>query len=208
MLVTFIRYTFKKKSVPKKKLPQNELGAYLGRKNISDKEIYAKTDIIPSELSKLKSGSITRLAAKKLYQISLAVGDDIQETIKETILKVMPEIATVSVDKKNVSSYNSSTLTELGELLFSMEVIENTKEIISLKTKIKLNRLRDLTSKENFILQAFELVLIEHATKKESGILFKILFKNVKLNPPEVQEKRHEEQRRRNSKIKKSKDNQ
>ncbi|WP_134091333.1 hypothetical protein [Olivibacter sp. XZL3] len=185
--------------------PSNELGAYLMSKDISDIVIYSKTNIAPSDLSKLKSGRTKRLAAIKLYLISLAVGDSISDTIKA----VYPDLDLIPSDEqKRYYSDITKNRTELGKYLANYERVENTKEDISTKTGIEVVRLKYLTEntddhslqkKRNPVLQAFELILIEKALEKERGEIFKHLFKDVKINTAELQEKLLEEERRKNA---------
>ena len=164
----------------KEKLPENNLGTYLTQLEIPNIEIYAKTGIPTVELSKLRSGRITRLSAKKLYFISLAAGKDIGDTLKE----VFPTLAIA--DTKPVKS-NSKKYTEIGNYLNSIE--RDTIEAISRKTSITVSRLRDLKTKSNVIALAEELYSIELATNKNPGDLYKMMFANVRLNSKDEQAK-------------------
>lgn len=162
----------------KEKLPENNLGTYLTRLEISNIEIYSKTGIPTVELSKLRSGRISRLSAKKLYLISLAIGKD----IGYTLIEVFPNFA-VSVAKPRKT--DTKKYTEIGNYLNSIE--NDTIEVISNKTGITVSRLRDLKTKSKAIVLAEELYSLEIATSRNPGDLYKMIFASLKLNTKDEQ---------------------
>ncbi|MEJ2901676.1 hypothetical protein WAE58_04545 [Pedobacter panaciterrae] len=160
--------------------PENSFGTYLTIKNISNVEIYSKTGIPVSDLSKMRNGEIKSIPAKRLYLISLISGDPIAATLEA----VYPNLLLVhEIDP--ASNKIKATTTPVGSVLFSLE--QHTFEIISYKTGIKLSRLRNLATKESAVILSHELYLIEMACNRKPGSLFDKLFKGLKLNSPTEQ---------------------
>jgi len=150
----------------------NELGPYLASFKISGAEICSKTGLSKSDLSKLSSGITSRLTADKFYLINKAVESDLEAML----LKVFPKVGLASDWKKNIKNKKQEkTSTPLGFFLLEEE---NSRAIISAKTGITIDRLRDLSNKPNSQLLAVEVYLIEMALKKVPGTIFKELFGN------------------------------
>lgn len=150
----------------------NELGPYLASFKISGAEICSKTGLSKSDLSKLSSGITSRLTADKFYLINKAVESDLEDML----LKVFPKVELVSDWKKNIKNKKQEkTSTPLGFFLLKEE---NSRAIISAKTGITIDRLRDLSNKPNSELLAVEVYLIEMALKKVPGTIFEELFGN------------------------------
>jgi len=60
-----------------------ELGLFLAKKSINKAEVSRKTGISKSRISQLSSNPSTKLSAKELYMISLAIDVDPCEVFKE-----------------------------------------------------------------------------------------------------------------------------
>lgn len=60
-----------------------KLGAYLTKKSINKAEVSRRTKISKSRLSELSTNSKTKLRAKELYLIALAIDVDPCEILKE-----------------------------------------------------------------------------------------------------------------------------
>ncbi len=109
----------------------------------------------------------------------------------EVVLKqVYPNLKLVNSDNPLSNKIKPST-TSIGKILFSLE--EYTFEIISHKTGIKINRLRNLATKETTILLSHQLYLIELATDRKPGTLFNKLFENINLNTESEQKRLQKE---------------
>lgn len=168
----------------KEKAPENLLGIYLTKKNISNIDIYAKTGIPTTDLSRLRSGQISSIPALKLYLISLVANESIDAIVKE----IYPNLRLIESEKRLTSITKPSKRTTLGSILDSLLVSENTIELISKRTGIKLPRLKDLARKAETVILAHELYLIELATSQDAGALFNTLYRNNTLNSPEDQD--------------------
>lgn len=173
----------------KEKAPQNSLSIYLTNRNISNIDIYAKTGIPTSELSRLRSGKISAIPANKLYLISLVSKEPIGKIV-ETIypkLKLTGKSANLQKPK--------GKFTKLGNLLISEYNEVNSLKSISLKTGIKLPRLNDLIKKDSAVILAHELYLIELAIGVKIGLYFNKLFSDLQLNDSDLEEKLKIEER-------------
>jgi len=176
-------HTFKKEqTVVKEIAPENFLGRYLTNKNLSNVEIYYKTGIPATDLSRMRNGEISAVPAHRLYLISLVTGDTMEVVLKE----VFPNLTLIHTNNP-LSSKIKETTTPIGRTLFSLE--EYTFEAISYKTGITISRLRNLATKETSIVLSHQLYLIELAANRKPGLLFNKLFENVKLNT-ETEQKR------------------
>ncbi len=60
-----------------------ELGKYLNKKSVNKAEISRRTGISPSRLSELSLHSTTKLRAKELYLIALAIDISPAEVLQE-----------------------------------------------------------------------------------------------------------------------------
>ncbi len=70
-----------------------ELGLYLAKKSINKAEVSRKTGISKSRISQLSSNPKTKLSAKELYMISLAIDADPCEVFKEIFFDVkLPKV--------------------------------------------------------------------------------------------------------------------
>lgn len=148
----------------------NELGPYLASFKISGAEICSKTGLSKSDLSKLSSGITSRLTADKFYLINKAIKADLKNMLKE----VFPKAKLVLDWKKDIANKKQEkTSTPLGFLLLKEE---NSRAIISAKTGITIDRLRNLSNKSNSELLAIELYLIEMALSKVPGTIFEEIF--------------------------------
>ena len=167
--------------------PENSLGTYLTIKGISNIEIFSKTGIPLSDLSKMRNGEIASIPAKRLYLISLVSGDSIGEVLRATY----PNLKLAHSDNPPSNKIKSTT-TPVGKVLFSLE--EHTFEIISYKTGIRISRLRNLATKDSAIIQSHQLYLVEQAANREAGSLFTELFGDLKLNSKAEQDRLQKEE--------------
>jgi len=161
------------------------LGIYLTKKNISNIDIYVKTGIPTTDLSRLRSGQISSIPALRLYLISLVAEESIGYILKD----IYPNLSLAKGYNKLAPLTKPTKRTKLGTILDSLLVSENTIELISKKTGIKLPRLKDLARKEETVILAHELYLIELATNQKIGTLFSVLYGSNILNTPEDQER-------------------
>lgn len=169
------------------KIPPNNLGIYLTKKIKLNIDIYAKTGISTVELSKLRSGLIKTLDAKKLYLILKAEELKLNDALKQ----IYPNLSLVSEVKAD------STFRNLFDFFDAVEA--NTLTKISLKTGIPLARLKNI--KNNQVNPAaHELYLIELATKTKPGTLFTILFEDLELNSPDEEARLRMLEKQRSSK--------
>lgn len=177
--------TFRKveKEILKEKAPENSLSIYLTNKNIGNIDIYAKTGIPTSELSRLRSGKISAVPANKLYLISLVS----KEPIGKIVEAIYPKLKLAG--KNTVLRKPKGKFTNLGNLLISEHYEVNSLKSISAKTGIKLPRLTDLIKKDSAIILAHELYLIELAIGVTVGSYFNKLFSELQLNDREFEEK-------------------
>lgn len=60
-----------------------ELGLYLSKKSVNRSDVARKTGISKTRLSELSNNSNTKLRADEIYLISLAIGADPCEVLKE-----------------------------------------------------------------------------------------------------------------------------
>lgn len=149
----------------------------------SGTDICAKTGLNKSELSKLSSGTITRITAAKFFSIYKAVEDEIKSDLKGMLEKAFQTITLVADWQNYVKNKKfENTSTPIG-LIFLRE--ENSRAILAAKTKITVNRLRELSNNSNAELLAVELYLFEKAFNKEHGTLFKELFEIKSFNTPD-----------------------
>lgn len=158
------------------KAPENSLGTYLTKKDIGSIEIYSQAGISKSEISKLRSGRISTISAQKLYLISLVTKEDIQIILPQ----VYPNLRLNLVDK-STEPIDKCTFTPLGVVLDFLPSENNSLVFISLRTGIKMPRLKDLIKKDSTIVLAHELYLLELATSVEPGSYFRKLYSNLKL---------------------------
>lgn len=175
----------------KEKAPENSLGIYLTNRKIGNIEIYAKTSIPTSDLSRLRSGKISSIPANKLYLISLVS----EEPIGKIAEIIYPNLKLVS--NRTSQQKSKEKFTTLGSLLISVHNEVNSLTSISLKTGIKLPRLKDLIKKESVVILAHELYLIELATEAKVGSYFERLFSGLQLNSSKMQENLKVEERNR-----------
>lgn len=187
MALSVIFHTFKKETIIVKEIaPENFLGRYLTNRNLSNVEIYCKTGIPTTDLSRMRNGEISAIPAVRLYLISLVTGDPMNVVLKE----VYANLDLLHNDNPQSNKIKVTT-TPIGKLLFSLE--EYTLETISYKTGIKLSRLRNLATKETAVALSHQLYLIELAANLEAGSLFNKLFKDIKLNTDKEQKRLQEE---------------
>lgn len=159
--------------------PENSLGPYLTRK-LKDKgqdstDISTVTGIHVETIRKMRNGTTKSLPAVESWKLALFVGDPITVYLNE----VYPKLVLQHTDKpvsKNIKDDTSPT----GRLIFSLE--NYNLDILAHKTGIKRDRLQRLTKLGIDRIETYELALIEMAADKERGELFKVLFKEVKLN--------------------------
>lgn len=139
---------------------------------LSDKDISLKTGISPSQISKLKNGTVERLTASVFYKLVVAYNSDFLKAINITFPNESFKMNAIVREKRS----------KLGELLLGFEVRENTLKDISQLTGIKETRLYDLMYR-NGAPEAYELILIEKALGKAPGELFEMYFGgNTKSN--------------------------
>lgn len=158
--------------------PDNNLGPYLVKKLKGQKEdstdIASATGIHVETVRKLRNGTTKSLPAIESYKIALFVDDPIGVYLKE----VYPDLKLKNTEKPISRNINDKT-SPTGELIFSLE--DYNLDILAHKTGIKRDRLSRLTKLGIERIETYELALIEMAADKESGELFKVLFKSVKL---------------------------
>lgn len=152
----------------------NHLKAYLdkldtlfpGKKHNS--VITSRTSIDSKELYKLKEENGIRFAADKFCEIQLAI----DQPIAEVIDNIFPNVTLPDKPPKEFKRRS-----ELGNVLFG----PYTEDEIEYKTGIPKLRLKALLEKPDVTTLASELILIELATQRKKGSLFKHLFKNVRI---------------------------
>ncbi|WP_316841982.1 hypothetical protein [Pedobacter gandavensis] len=160
----------------KKSADQNELGAYLANQSLKSTDICKITGLRAPDLSKLSSGITSRLPADTFYRIHRAINSD----IVDMLTKVFPKTKLNPDWQKRLKNKKlENTSTDLGFLLLNEE---NSRAIISAKTGITVERLRDLSNKISSELLAEELYLIELAYNKTPGEFFTKLYKDLRLN--------------------------
>lgn len=154
---------------------RNDLHQYLKSLNDNSKNvnheslITARTSIDSTELSKLKLGYTSRFAAKKFFEIHLAI----KRPIEEMIDCIYPSVTLPDKPQKEFTKKRS----ELSNILFG----SFTEEEIEYKTGIAKKRLKNILEDNEVIILTSELILIELATKRKKGSLFKQLFKKVTI---------------------------
>ena len=91
------------------------------------------------------------------------------------------EIENIAIvnDENSFENINDKT-SPTGKLIFSLE--DYNLDILAHKTGITRGRLQRLTKLGIDLIETYELALIEMAADKETGELFKALFKGVKLS--------------------------
>jgi len=158
--------------------PNNNLGSYLAKrlknKDLDSTDISDATGIAIASMRNMRSGAVKSIPAVDSHKIALFVGAPIEVYLKE----VYPDLKLKNVDKpisKNINDKTSPT----GKLIFSLE--DYNLDILAHKTGITRGRLQRLTKLGIDVIQTHELALIEMAADKETGELFKTLFKGVKL---------------------------
>jgi len=175
-----ISHTFNKKSLSLKvEAPDNNLGPYLAKrlknKDLDSTDISDSTGIAIASIRNMRNGTVKSILAIESYKIALFVGDPIEKYLKG----VYPNLKLKNLDKpisKNIKPDTSPT----GKLIFSLE--DYNLDILAYRTGIKRDRLQRLTKLGIERIETYELALIEMAADKETGELFKILFKGLKLN--------------------------
>jgi len=174
-----ISHTFNKKSLSLKvEAPDNNLGPYLAKrlknKDLDSTDISDSTGIAIASIRNMRNGTVKSILAIESYRIALFVGDPIEKYLKG----VYPNLKLKNLDKpisKNIKPDTSPT----GKLIFSLE--DYNLDILAHRTGIKRDRLQRLTKLGIERIETYELALIEMAADKETGELFKVLFKEVKL---------------------------
>jgi len=166
-------------NILKVEAPDNNLGPYLTKRLKGQREdstdIAKATGIHVETIRKMRNGITKSIPAIESLKIALFVGDPIEVYLKE----VYPTLNLKNTDKpisKNIKSDTSPT----GNLIFSLE--DYNLDILAHKTGIKRDRLQRLTKLGIDRIETYELALIEMAADKETGELFKILFKDIVLN--------------------------
>jgi len=158
--------------------PDNNLGPYLAKRLKGQKEdstdIAKATDIHVETVRKMRSGITKSIPAIESYKIALFVGDPIDVYLKE----VYPKLKLKNTEKPTSKNINDKT-SPTGKLIFSLE--DYNLDILAHKTGITRGRLQRLTKLGIDLIETYELALIEMAADKETGDLFKVLFKGVKL---------------------------
>lgn len=171
-------------------IPVNNLGSYLTKNDKLNIDIYARTQISTVELSKLRSGLIKSLDARKLFLIIKAA----ELNIEDALIQIYPNLKLTSKDGKASSVFNN--------LYDFFEVIEKyTLQKVASDTGISIVRLRNIKNNKVHPL-AHELFLIELATDTKPGTLFKVLFGKVKLSSKELEMQLRTEEKIRSSKRK------
>ena len=152
----------------------NHLKAYLDKLDtmFPDKKhnsvITSRTSIDSKELYKLKEEEGIRFAADKFYEMHLAI----DQPITEAIDNIFPNVVLPNRPPKDFKRRS-----ELGSALFG----SYTEDEIEYKTGISKLRLKALLEQADVITLASEVILIELATQRSKGSLFKQLFKKTKI---------------------------
>jgi len=158
--------------------PDNNLGPYLTKKLKGQKEdstdIAKATGIHVETIRKMRNGITKSLPAVESYKIALFVKDSIEIYLKE----VYPNLVLQYTDKPISRNVKDGT-SDIGKLIFGLE--DYNLDILAYKTGIKRDRLQRLTKLGVDRIETYELALIEMAADKETGELFKVLFKGIKL---------------------------
>ncbi len=158
-------------------LPKHNIDQYIKMKlkeyGWENQELADRSGISKGEISKLKNGLRDALSSKIFYQIYTAFDD----SCKKAINIVYPDL-NLTPNKIIEKKRNS-----FGKYMSAYEEIKNSIEIISEKTGIALQRLKDLYYRTG-APEAYELLLIEKAIEKKPGEVFEELYgqKNGGIN--------------------------
>lgn len=134
----------------------------------SDKKLAKESGLSTGQISKLKSGKVKKLTAETFYRIINVFNDTIPNASK----MIYP------AETFTLQAYKVKERNTFGKLMHNIEVSKYSIQEISQKSGISEIRLNELYYR-NGSLEAYELILIEKAVNKNSGELFKELFKNL-----------------------------
>lgn len=175
----------------------NNLGPFLTKRGVQNLDVHTKTSISTSDLSQLRKGIIKSIDARKLYLIAKAANI----RIKTMLLNTYPNLQLV------ISSVDKPKRDDFGSLKEFFDYIQDDViRTISDMTGLIVPRIKNIKN-DRVNPDAHELYLIELASGYEPGTLFKIKFKDLKLNTKEEQERLLELERSKSRKKSDQKEN-
>lgn len=154
------------------------LGAVFSRLKSKKNEIYFKTGITGSRLSKLSVASYLNIKGSEFYLISLALSIDLNEMADE----VFKDFKTQYQSNKG----KGANLTKFGQFISSGLIFQKT---IAKNTGILESRLSKLALDHNTIPLAKEIYLSTIAINKNPSEAFKFIYGHLKLNSIQEQER-------------------
>lgn len=154
------------------------LGAVFSGLKSKKNEIYFKTGISRSRLSKLSVPSYHNIKGSEFYLIALALQMDLNELADE----VFKDFKTQYQSKKT----NEANLTKFGQFIAGGLIFQRT---VATNTGISESRLSKLALNAKTILLAKEIYLSALALNKNPGEAFQFIYGHLKLNSIKEQER-------------------
>jgi|GEM_PF-1289386 len=159
------------------------LGSFLKNQNTSNNEIYFKTGIDPTRISKLSRPEKDTISALEFYLIALAIGADLDEMANHVFSDYRLKETPIS------SAAHTHKLTELGKFLNEGLILQKT---VAHRTNIKESKLSSLSNDKNIEPMAKDLYLIALALNKKPSDAFNFVNKDVVLNSSNEEEQLRE----------------
>ena len=154
----------------RRKRIRQHLGSFLKNQSESNIEIYFKTGIDPTRISKLSNPEKDTITAVEFFLIALATKVDLNVIANY----VFSEYRLVSID--NPSSHPK--LTAFGKFLNEGLILQKT---VSFRTGIKASKLSALANDEDSIPMAKDVFLTALALNKKADEAFKYICGDVHL---------------------------
>jgi hypothetical protein len=158
------------------------LGAVFSRLKSKKNEVYFKTGIPRSRLSKLSVASYLNIKGSEFYLIALALSLDLNEMADEVFKDFKTQYQSNKV--------KGSNLTKFGQFISSGLIFQKT---IAKNTGILESRLSKLALNHNTIPLAKEIYLSTLAINKNPSDAFKFIYGDLKLNSFQEQERLRKE---------------
>jgi len=158
------------------------LGALFSRLKSKKNEIYFKTGIPRSRLSKLSVASYLNIKGSEFYLIALALALDLNEMADEVFKDFKAQYQSKLTKETN--------LTKFGQFISSGLIFQKT---IATNTGILESRLSKLALNHKTIPLAKEIYLSALAINKSPSDAFKFMYDDLKLNPLKEQERLRKE---------------
>ena len=158
------------------------LGAVLSRLKSKKNEIYFKTGIPRSRLSKLSVASYLNVKGSEFYLIAMALPLDLNEMADEVFKDFKTQYQSNNTKEAN--------LTKFGQLISSGLIFQKT---IAANTGILESRLSKLALNHKTIPLAKEIYLSALAINKNPSDAFTFIYGDLKLNSLKEQERLRKE---------------